>query len=449
MRIETIDEARSGNLQDGPDSGEMKGPAAFEADRAQPPTNRSDVTKPILPAPGQSAPPHRRGARRLAWVGAAGLIAIAAIAGQRAWQSERPPAAAPASPPQVTVSHPLQAMIAGKTTFLGQFAAIDSVELRAQVGGKLTAISFRDGQIVKKGDPLFTIDPRPFQVKLDEAVAQLRTAEAKSSLANAELWRAQQLKQTQFGTVENVDQRTADQRSAEAAIETARAAIRDAQLDLEFSQVTAPLSGRIGAHLVSVGNLISGSREGSGASTRLATIVSLDPIYLDFDMSEADFRAYQRAHGGSAPRDEIAISLDGDEHFDRGGTLDFIDNEVNRSSGTIRARATVDNPDLAITPGQFARLRVPSERRRPALLLPPAAIVPDQSRQVVMTVAADGTVTPKPVEIGGLYHGLRVIRSGLDANDTVVIDGLVRVKPGAKVTPTAGTVAMTPGDSIP
>jgi multidrug efflux system membrane fusion protein len=178
----------------------------------------------------------------------------------------------------------------------------------------------------------------------------------------------------------------------------------------------------------------------------LATIVSLDPIYLDFDMSEADYRAYQRAHGGSAPQDEIAVSLDGDEHFDHHGTLDFIDNAVNRSSGTIRARATVPNPDLAITPGQFARLRVPSERPEAALLLPPAAIVPDQSRQVVMTVGADGTVTPKLVEIGGLYRGLRVVRRGLTADDSVVIDGLVRVKPGAKVTPTAGAIAMTPAD---
>jgi multidrug efflux system membrane fusion protein len=444
-RIETIDEVRNGDLQGSPDIDEPKDSAAFEADSPQPPMSRSDVADPAPPMPDRSAPPPGQGGRRLAWVGVAGLVALAAIAGQRAWQREGQPAAAP-PPPQVTVGQPLQATVSGTTTFLGQFSAVDSVELRAQVGGKLTAISFRDGQIVKKGDPLFEVDPRPFQIRLDQAVAQLRTAEARSSLADAQLWRAQQLKQTQFGTIENVDQRTADQRSAVAAIETAKAAIRDAQLDLEFSQVTAPLSGRIGAHLVSIGNLVSGSREGNGASTLLATIVSLDPIYLDFDMSEADYRAHQRAHGGTAPQDEVAISLDGDERFDYRGMLDFIDNAVNRSSGTIRARATVANPDLAITPGQFARLRVPNERPGPALLLPPAAIVPDQSRQVVMTVGADGTVTPKPVEIGGLYRGLRVIRSGLTADDTVVIDGLVRTKPGAKVTPTAGTIAMNSDD---
>jgi RND family efflux transporter MFP subunit len=410
-----------------------------ETDSRHPSMSRSDTI--------DSAP--RRGGRRFAWVAGAGLIALAAIASQHAWQNEKQPAAAPPSPPQVTVSPPLQATVGGATIFLGQFSAVDSVELRAQVGGKLTAISFRDGQIVKKGDPLFAIDPRPFQIRLDQATAQLRAAEARSSLAAVQLWRAQQLRQTQYGTVENVDQRVAEQRSATAAIETAKAAIRDAQLDLEFSQVAAPLTGRIGAHLVSIGNLVSGSREGSGAaSTLLATIVSLDPIYIDFDMSESDYRAYQRAHAGSAPQDEVAISLDGDERFDHHGTLDFIDNAVDRSSGTIRARATVTNADLAITPGQFARLRVPNERPGPALLLPPAAIVPDQSRQVVMTVGADGTVTPKPVEVGGLYRGLRVIRSGLSAEDSVVIDGLVRVKPGAKVTPAAGKVAMNADDKV-
>jgi biotin carboxyl carrier protein len=279
--IETIDKVRSEDLQGTPGGAESTGSAAFEADSLLLPTSRSDMTDSAPPMPGQSAPPARRGARWVAWVGVAGLIALVAFAGQRAWQREGQPAAAPALPPNVTVSQPLQDTVAGTTIFLGQFSAVDSVELRAQVGGKLTAISFRDGQIVKKGDPLFTIDPRPFEIRLDQAVAQLHAAEARSSLADAELWRAQQLERTQFGTVENVDQRTADQKSAVAAIETAKAAIRDAQLDLEFSQVASPLGGRIGAHLVSIGDLVGGGREGSGASTLLATIVSLDPTGLD------------------------------------------------------------------------------------------------------------------------------------------------------------------------
>lgn len=267
-------------------------------------------------------------------------------------------------------------------------------------------------------------------------------------MSEAELWRAQQLKRTDFGTAETVDQRAAEQRSQQAAIETAKAAIRDAQLDLEFARVTAPFNGRIGAHLVSVGSLVSGSRGGATPTTLLATVVSLDPIYLDFDMSESDYLAYQRVHHGTAPHDDVAISLNGDGHFDRHGTLDFIDNAVNRSSGTIRARATVPNPDLTITPGQFARLRVALGQPAPALLVPAAAVIPDQSRQIVMTVAADGTVVPKVVETGELDHGLRAIRSGLSANDRIIIDGLVRARSGSKVTPVAGAIKPDPaGDA--
>ena len=379
----------------------------------------------------------------MAWAVAAVLAALVALGAERAWLSDVTPAAALPPPPRVTVSSPLQDTVTSTTVLLGQFSAVDTVELRAQVGGILTAIAFQDGQIVHKGDPLFAIDPRPFQIRLDQAVAQLQTAQAKESLAAMQLWRARQLKQSEFGSAENVDQRAADERSAQAAIDTAKAAIMDAQLDLEFSRVSAPFTGRIGAHLVSVGSLVSGSRGGAGTSTLLATIVSLDPIHIDFDMSEADYRAYQQAHSSAAPQDDVAISLGGDENFDRHGTLDFIDNAVDRSSGTIHARATVANPDLAITPGQFARLRVPIGRPAPALLLPAAAVMPDQSREVVMTVAPDGTIVPKPVEAGGLHHGLRVIRSGLAPTDVVVIDGLVRVRPGAKVTPAAGTIVAS------
>jgi RND family efflux transporter MFP subunit len=389
-----------------------------------------------------SLPPARR--RRLwsALALAGVVVALAAMGGARVWRAGERPAAAP--PPQVTVSLPLRRMVQDTGRFLGQFSAVDSVELRAQVGGTLTAIEFGDGQIVHKGDPLFVIDPRPFQIRLDQAIAQFQTAQARETLAQAELWRAQQLKRTEFGTAETVDQRAADQRSQRAAIDAAEAAIMDARLDLEFARVTAPFTGRIGAHLVSVGSLVSGSRGGTSPTTLLTTIVSLDPIHLDFDMSESDYLDYQQAHHGGAPHDHVDISLDGDGHFDRHGTLDFVDNAVNRSSGTIHARVTVPNPDLGITPGQFARLRVALGNSAPAMLVPASAVVPDQSRQMVMTVAADGTVVPKPVETGDLYRGLRVIRSGLAANDRVVIDGLVRVRPGIKVTPVAGAITPDP-----
>jgi RND family efflux transporter MFP subunit len=390
----------------------------------------------------QPTAPRRRWGRAAAV--AAIAVVLAAFAGEHAWRNSEKPAPPPPPPPQVTVSTPLQQTVVGATGFLGQFSAVDTVELRAQVGGTLTEIAFRDGQIVKQGDPLFTIDPRPFQIRLDQAVAQFHTAQARSALAEAELWRARQLKQTEFGTAENVDQRAAEQSGALAAIDTAKAAIRDAQLDLEFSHIVAPFTGRMGAHLVSVGSLVSGSRGGTTNTTLLATIVSLDPIHLDFDMSEADYLAYQHARRGAPQQDDVVISLYGDNHFDRHGALDFIDNLLNRSSGTIHARATVANPDLAITAGQFARLRVATGEPAPALLVPAGAIVPDQSRQMVMTVAADGTVVPKAVETGELQNGLRVIRSGLAPTDLVVIDGLVRVRPGAKVTPVTGRIASVP-----
>ncbi len=384
--------------------------------------------------------------RRIALLGSVGAIALGIIAGVLVWSENSAPAAqaVPPPPPLVTVSQPLQRTAQSTTRFLGQFSAVDTVELRAQVGGTLTDIDFKDGQIVHKGDLLFVIDPRPFQIRLDQAVAQLNTAEAKESLSQVELWRAQQLKQTSFGTAETVDQRAADLRTNQAAIETAKATIGDARLDLEFSRVTAPFTGRIGRHLESVGNLVSGSRGGSGPTTLLATIVSLDPIYLDFDMSESDYRAWQRSNPGPAPHAGVAISLDGDGDFSRHGTLDFIDNAVNRSSGTIRARATVPNPDLSITPGQFARLIVNLGKPAPVLLVPAAAVVPDQSEHMVMTVAPDGTVVPKIVELGELDHGLRVVLSGIDATDRVIINGLVRARPGTKVTPVTGTITPAP-----
>jgi RND family efflux transporter MFP subunit len=389
-------------------------------------------------------PPGRRRWRGLAAV--AVLAIIAAVAAEQVWHAEQPPAAGPPPPLPVTVSQPLQQTVQATTRFLGQFSAVDSVDLRAQVGGILTRIDFRDGQIVHKGDPLFMIDPRPYQIRLDQAVAQFQTAQARETLSQVELWRAQQLKKTDFGSVETVDSRAADQRSAQAAIDTAKAAVNDAQLDLEFARVTAPFAGRIGAHLVSAGSLVSGSRAGASPTTLLATIVSLDPIHLDFDMSEADYAAYQQAARGSAPHADVAISLDGDGTFDRHGTLDFIDNALNRGSGTIHARATVPNPDLSITPGQFARLRVSLGKPVQALLVPAAAVVPDQSRQMVMTVAADGTVVPKVVETGGMYEGLRIIRGGLSADDRVIIDGIVRARPGGKVAPAAGTIKPDPAN---
>ena len=378
----------------------------------------------------------------------AAVLSVASASGFFAWHRFGPalaqtPATAPQAPPQVTVARPLKEVVAPTTSFLGQFSAVDSVEVRAQVGGTLARIAFRDGQIVHKGDLLFTIDPRPYQIRLEQAAAQLHMALGRKALADAELWRSQQLRQSSFGTVEAVDQRASEQRSAEANVLLAQAAIRDAQLDLEFSQMTAPFEGKIGNHLASVGSLVSGSRAGAGPSTLLATVVSLDPIHIDFDLSETDFLAYQLAHKGLQADETVGISLDGSDRTDISGTLDFIDNVIDRSSGTVHARATVPNPDLSLTPGQFARVRVPLGRPVPALLVPAAAVIPDQSQQIVMTVGPDGKIVPKMVETGALHHGLRIIRTGLNLDDRIVINGLVRARPGAVVTPVAGTITPT------
>jgi membrane fusion protein, multidrug efflux system len=348
----------------------------------------------------------------------------------------------PASVPQVVVSKPLAREIDWRLGFLGQFSAIEQVELRAQVGGTLTGIQFRDGDIIHKGDLLFTIDARPYEIKLAQARALLETASARLALADRELNRAEVLATKSFGTEQTVDQRSAEQRSAQAAVDDAEAQIRDAEFDLEHCRITAPFTGRIGTHLVSVGNLIAGSRAATTSTTLLATVVSLDPIWLDFDMSESDFLAYSRdrARAKDGAADKVEIALSDETLFLRQGTLDFMDNALNRSSGTIHARATVPNPDRLLTPGEFARLRLVVGAPVQALLVPDAAVLPDQAQHMVMTVGADNTVVPKQVEIGDLQGGLRVIRSGLAPNDQVIIDGIPHAAPGAKVAPQDGTI---------
>jgi RND family efflux transporter MFP subunit len=351
-------------------------------------------------------------------------------------------AAVPSPAPLVTVSQPLQREVDTRVGFLGQFSAIDRVELRAQVGGILTELHFKDGQIVHKGDLLFVIDPRPYEIKLAQAQAALQTATARAALASNQLNRSQSLKRSDFATQETVDQRINDQDASQAAVEDAKARVRDAELDLEYCHVRAPFTGRIGARQISIGSLVAGSRAATSPTTLLATLVSLDPLYLDFDMSESDFLTFsrERARLKGPLANKVAIGLSDENNFAREGTLDFIDNALDRSSGTIHARATVPNPDLFLAPGQFARLRVAIAPPSSVYLLPDAAVVLDQSQRLVMTVAPDGTVKPKIVTTGDLRGGLRVVQSGLDAGDRVIIDGLMRAIPGAKVAPQDGAI---------
>ncbi|WP_158304355.1 efflux RND transporter periplasmic adaptor subunit [Beijerinckia indica] len=359
-------------------------------------------------------------------------------------QSSAPALAAPPAP-TVTVSHPLQKTLAPTTGFLGQLSAIDFVEIRAQVSGYLTEYHFKDGQNVHKGDLLFVIDPRPYQIQYEQAKASYRTAVAQLDLANQEIWRAQELKRREYATTQTVDQRNQQQRGAQAAVDQAQAAVHAAELNLEFTRITAPFDGKISSRRVSVGSLINGGAGGgaTGGTNLLTTLVSLDPIYLDFDMSENDYRAYQhaaKAQGSDTLAPTIDVILDDEEGTIYKGQLTFLDNAVERSSGTLRARATIPNPDLALTPGQFARLRVPIGTPKPMLLVPAAALGADQSREIVMTVADDKSVVPKVVKTGPLVDGLRVINEGLAPNDQVIINGLIRARPGSKVTAVPGTI---------
>jgi membrane fusion protein, multidrug efflux system len=388
--------------------------------------------------------PATRPSRRKLWAAAAAVIAAAAIAWvTKSYGVNGPDAPAPQAPPaQVTVSKPLVRELDTRLGFLGQFSAVDYVELRAQVGGTLTGIHFKDGDIVHQGDLLFTIDARPYEIRLAQATAQLETASARLELAKHELWRAQELKRTDFGTMQNVDQRTADLQAAQASVDDAKAQIRDAQFDLEHCRITAPFTGRVGTHLVSVGNLIAGSRYATSPTTLLTTLVSLDPIYFDFDMSESDFLTFSRyrARLKGVLADKVRLALSDETQFARRGTLDFVDNALDRSSGTIHARATVPNPELLLTPGEFARVRLIVGATAPTLLVPDTAVLPDQSQHLVMIVSADGTVVPKQVEIGDIRGGLRVIRSGLTPNDQVIIDGIPYARPGSKVAPQDGAI---------
>ena len=372
---------------------------------------------------------------------ALGLVAAGVVIGPRLIGS--PPSPAAALPlPSVAVSVPLQRDISSRLQFLGQFSAVDRVELRAQVGGTLTQISFKDGDIVHKGDLLFVIDPTPYEIRLHQATAQLAAARARLELANRESTRADSLSRTGVGSVQNADQRSAERRAAQAAVDEAEALIRDAQFDLDHTRIAAPLTGRIGSHLVSVGNLVAGSRAGTSPTTLLATLVSFETIYLDFDMSEAEYmifaRERQKQTGPLASK--VKVSLSDEQDFTRQGTLDFVDNSLDRSSGTIHARATVPNGDLLLTPGGFARVRLEVAPPTPVLLVPDASVLPDQSTHVVLTVDSNNVVMPKQVELGDLRDGLRVIRSGLAPTDKIIIDGIPAVAPGAKVSPHDGSI---------
>lgn len=340
-----------------------------------------------------------------------------------------------ASPPPVTVSKPIQKVISEWDEYTGRFQALETVEIRARVSGFIESVNFKEGQIVKKGDLLFVIDQRPYQIAVDQAKADLQRAQARLEIATLDLQRAEPLVSSQTVTQREYDTRRSTQRDASGQVASAEAGLKQAQLNLEWAEVRAPIAGRISDKRVDVGNLITG---GQSNSTLLTVIVSIDPIHFVFDGSESDFIHYLRlAAKGERPssrdvQNPVSVRLADETEFRHGGRMDFVDNAVNPKTGTIRGRAILDNKDGLLTPGFFGRLRLFGGQHE-ALLIPDAAIASDQANKIVFVVDDDGTVSTKRIEIGPIVDGLRVVRSGLEPADRLVIDGLQRARPGQKV----------------
>jgi len=417
-------------------SGELKPEDVAEA---------KDKPAPAKTSP-QTPPAPQRGGRILLITLA--VIALAAIgyrymAGTQSTEQAPSQAGAPPAPP-VTVAKPLVETLREWRDFTGQFEAQESVEIRARVSGYLESVNFTDGQLVKKGDLLFVIEPRPYEIALDSAKAQLDQAQAQLELAKVQLERTAQLRKNDYASQQTYDERAAEVKSATASRDNAIAAVNQAELNLDYTRVLAPVSGRVGRHEVSIGNLVMG---GTGETTLLTTIVSLDPIWLMFNVSEGDGMTYkrliQKGEVESARDNNVKVEgqLMDEKDWPLKGTIDFVDNQYDRSSGTIRVRAAFPNPDLFITPGQFGRVRVPMSQEKPTLLVPDSAVVTDQAVKLLFAVAEDGTVVPKPVELGEVTDdGLRIIRSGVTKDDEIIINGLLRARPGQKVTPEQGEI---------
>ena len=359
-------------------------------------------------------------------------LAIASC-GRNEQQAGPPPA------PAVTVAHPVRRTIVDQDEYVGRFVAVDAVEIRARVSGYLDRVHFTDGQMVKQGDLLFTIDKRPFQTSLDQAKANLAQARANLSFAEADLARGAQLVRDKTITEQTFDQRTQAKRVAEASVAAQEAAVRQATLDLEFTELRAPVNGRIGDRRVSPGNLVTGGTGGN--TTMLANIVSIDPIRFEFTFDEAAYIRYERlsksgqdmaSREGSAL---VSLRLIDEQDYQHPGRMDFIDNVIDRSSGTIRGRAVFANPAGVFTPGMFARIRVPASPPYPALLVPDAAIGTEQARKFVLVVDGENVVRQKYVTLGEAVDKLRVIKDGVAAEDRIIVNGLMRARAGQKVTP--------------
>ena len=377
---------------------------------------------------------HPARGRRAAWVGAFLVLIVGA------WWLLRdgaPPAAA-APAPVLTVAAPLARDVTLWDEYIGRFEASKAVEVRPRVSGAITGIHFTDGQIVRQGQPLFTIDPRPYRAALSEARASAASARSDLALARLELERASRLVDVEAVSQSEIDRLRARVNAANAALAGADARIAARALDVEFTTVRAPLSGRISDRQIDAGNLVSA---GDAGGTLLTTINALDPVYFTFQGSEALFLKTKREGGDKGAAVEVRLQDESDYRWK--GQLDFTDNGLDPRSGTIRARASFRNPEMFLTPGMFGNMRLSTGQTARALLVPAAAVQTDQARKIVYVVGKDGTVAAKPVELGPEVDGLRVIRSGLTPTDQIVINGYQFARPGTKAVTKAGKIAAS------
>jgi RND family efflux transporter MFP subunit len=368
--------------------------------------------------------------RAAALFGAAMLLAFASAAGTARAQM------GPGGPPPVTVAKPVVKDIVEQDEFTGRFEAVEQVELRARVAGYLEAVRFRDGQIVREGDILFVVDKRPYQATLRRAEAAVTAAQTRVDFARGDLERYERLARSGTAPERQLEQARQSFQQAQADIAALRADIETARLNLSFTDIRSPITGRIGRKLVSEGNLVAADQ------TLLATVVSTDPIHFYFDLDERSYIAYARsAVSGGMPTGrngdgiDVTAGLLDERDLPRKGRMEFLDNRIDPATGTMRARATFPNSDGLLTPGLFGRVRVPGSAPYKGVLIPDEAIVADQDRRFVWTVAEDGTVAARAVRPGPRIDGYRVVRNGLDGNETIVVAGLQRVRPGARVTP--------------
>ncbi len=363
------------------------------------------------------------------------VLALLATVGLTACFHAPPPPAMP--PPKVSTALPQTATITNWDEYPGHVEAVETVEIRPRVSGYIDSIHFEDGAEVKAGDLLFIIDPRPFQAELARARAQRQAIETQLELAKNDLDRAETLRGTHAISVEELDGRSKSFREAQASLNAAKAAEAIAQLNVDYTQVTAPIAGRIGRRLVTPGNLVQGG--GMMPGTLLATLVSLDPIYCYFDADEAAFLRYRKngeAAAAAGPKPaalECELALATETSFPHRGHVDFFDNEVNRQTGTIRMRAVFANADRSLVPGMFATVRVPAGPPVTGLLVPAVAIGSDQGNKFVLTVNPAGLVEPRPIQVGRQVGAMRMVTAGLTGQEAVIVNGLMMARPGGKV----------------